>query len=134
MDLNNHVPCVCDECRKNRDNNKIDLTNTMYFKLGQIPDTCPLCGTEGSIRETIRICLVHEEVKAKVYRASPAAMKQYKGRIKGWKYYCGRSCDEHSRDKIPTHTCLAECANCPECMVKYQETLELADTLLRVRT
>ncbi len=133
-DLNDFVPCVCEHCRAKLENRKIDLTNTMYFKKGAVPKVCPVCGEEDGVVETVRICLVHSEKTTKVFKASPAAMAQYKGRIKGWKYYCGRSCDEHTRHHIPTHTCDPNCSNCPECLVKYNEALELANTFLRVRT
>lgn len=132
MNLNDFIPCVCENCRKQSDSRKIDIANTMYFKEDNIPEVCPICSAENTVRPLVRICLVKAMNDGGVFKASDMAKRQNPG-VKKWTYYCERSCDEHSKQNLPTHTVLPECCNCPECLVKYNEALELANQFLKVR-
>ena len=129
MDLNDYQPyqCVSDQCRGERFQSNID--STQYYKPSSVPECCPLCGKETLVKLQ-RICLVFAEKNGK-FAASQRGREQHKTR--GWTYYCGRSNDEHSKHNIVQHTCVPEAANCPECLAKYNQTLELAGSLLRVR-
>jgi hypothetical protein len=134
MDLNDLVPCVCDSCLSAKESRKIDIANTMYFKAGHIPLICPLCSAENTIREVRRVCLVKGLKNGGNFKATKPALRQYRGMIREWIYYCERSKDEHTRHNLPVHTSIPECCTCPECLVNYNQDLELASVLLRTRS
>lgn len=130
MDLNDYEPFICDSVQCRDESPQRSLLNTYYYKLSEVPKTCPKCGQE-TLSRLARICLVWGSKKGR-FKAS--ARGQFQWRVTGWTYYCGRSNDLHSRHNICQHTALPSAATCPECIAKYNETLELANNLLRVRS
>lgn len=129
MDLNDFHPygCVSDICQK--EVNRFSIDNTQYYQEGKVPEVCPFCQQETLIK-LVRVCLVYGEKKGK-FKASEKGKIQ--NRVEMWTYFCGRSNDEHNRNHIVKHTCVPSVANCPECLAKYKQNLELAGSLLRVK-
>lgn len=133
MDLNDYVPCECSNCKMLKGSIKNDIETIQYFKADAIPRVCPICSAENTLHQLRKICLVKAENKIGVFKASDRAREQ-RPTVQRWLFYCGRSNDEYSKHNLPIHTVLPECATCPECLVNYNKVLELANTLLRVRT
>lgn len=130
MDLNLLEPytCVSQTCKK--DSTRVDITNTLYYEPSKAPKNCPMCGEE-TIIPLQRICLVAGGSEGK-FKASEKGQMQWK--VKKWTYYCGRSNDEHNKEKTIQHTCIPEAATCPECLSQFNKTLVLLDNLLKVRS
>ena len=130
MDLNDYEPYCCESAKCREESTRITLLNTYYYKPSEVPKTCPKCGQE-TLARLARICLVYGTKKGK-FKASEKA--QIQSRVTHWTYYCGRSNDLHNKHHICQHTLAPSAATCPECISKYNQMLELANNLLRVRS